>query len=631
MNKKIIYEIYRQQQLMGVDVKILKENKYVEIGSDLIKSFFNRSQKVIDNVVDEVMVGSISVKKRVLRNIMDVLDDTSLYDALTNAEKRIFGQLVSQNQGIVDDIYTLLMTEAMSSTNKSEKGLVEFISNRIQNGQKISDVLTDLNGEEDVFLNEVLIQKFAQKIRDLKTDKFVTEVVSDLGDEGAGIGSILYKESLKDLSPKTLKWWENVLSSDKTLIDFTRAALDNYVNKARLWKIGDEKFVEDIYNKLDEAMQQSVRNLKQGEAIDGNLFRNIRTNMDVLIQKYKTGQDAFYTKIEKYLNKRYPGNTSEVGEVMAQVKSHNPFESGRWGSLTYFLDNTSTSKALKELTNAVMPDFMKKQIPVLLERAVSLLTVGAPKSIDEWASYFKRGVPGLNDLVRDLWVATHVGLPATILAFQTTFQWFNILGYGNDTDAKNIFELYWKNFVNRYNKWKETDHYLDVPLPFPDDFPITKIDLNPVHLLGLDVIDWMNSKFNIKEGEGILNKGKKEFIEALSLLSDEELSKLKCYDKTKSREENINIIFNCMQEDIKTNAEQKKTEIEEIIINIQTDVKPVVPCLFTGGWTVELTTLNGIPTYVTHNADWSQKYYLDITKKDNVTTVYYQGTTQYPC
>ncbi len=261
MNKKIIYEIYRQQQLMGVDAKILKENKYVEIGSDLIKSFFNKSQKVIDNVVDEVMVGSISVNKRVLRNIMDVLDDTSLYDALSKVEKQIFGQLVSQNQGIVDDIYELLMTEAMSSTSKSEKGLIEFISNQTTNGARIGDVLTSLNGEEDVFLNEVLIQKIAQKIRDLKQDKFVTEVVSDLGDEGGEIVSILSKESLKDLSPKTLKWWENILSSDKTLIDFTRAALDNYVNKARLWKIGDEKFVQDLYNKLDEAIQESVNKL----------------------------------------------------------------------------------------------------------------------------------------------------------------------------------------------------------------------------------------------------------------------------------------------------------------------------------------------------------------------------------
>jgi hypothetical protein len=565
MNKKIIYEIYRQQQLMGVDAKILKENKYVEIGSDLIKSFFNKSQKVIDNVVDDVLVGSVRVNKQVLKNIMDVLDDTSLYDALSKVEKEIFGRIVSQNQGIVDDIYELLMSEAMSSTNKSEKGLIEFISNQAKGNKKIGDVLTDLNGEEDVFLNEVLIQKIAQKIRDLKQDKFVTEVVSDLGDEGGEIVSILSKESLEDLSPKTLKWWENILSSDKTLIDFTRAALDNYVNKARLWKIGDEKFVQDLYNKLDEAIQESVNKLKRGEAIDGNLFRNIRTNMDVLIQKYETGQEAFYSTMEKFLKKRYPNNSTEVSEVLTQVKSHNPFESGRWGAITQFLDNTSTSRALKELSNSVMPDFMKKQIPVLLERTVSLLTVGAPKSIDEWASYFKRGVPGLNDLVRDLWVATHVGLPATILAFQTTFQWFNILGYGNDTDAKNIFELYWKNFVNRYNKWKETDHYLDVPLPFPDDWPITKIDLNPVHLLGLDVVDWMNSKFNIKEGEGILNKGKKEFIEALSLLSDEELSKLKCYDKTKSKEENINIIFNCMQEDIKKTTEESKKKTEEVI------------------------------------------------------------------
>jgi len=37
------------------------------------------------------------------------------------------------------------------------------------------------------------------------------------------------------------------------------------------------------------------------------------------------------------------------------------------------------------------------------------------------------------------------------------------------------------------------------------------------------------------------------------------------------------------------------------------------------------------PTYVTHNTGWTEKYFLDVTKKDGVTTVYYKGTTQKTC
>ena len=122
MNKEIIYEIYRQQKLMGVDKKILKENKYIELGSDLMKNFFRTSEKVIKDVVDDVMVGGVRVNKQVLNNIMEVLDDTSLYVTLSKAEKEIFGQIVSQNEGLVDDIYEQLMSDGMASTNRSEKG-----------------------------------------------------------------------------------------------------------------------------------------------------------------------------------------------------------------------------------------------------------------------------------------------------------------------------------------------------------------------------------------------------------------------------------------------------------------------------------------------------------------------------
>jgi hypothetical protein len=208
---------------------------------------------------------------------------------------------------------------------------------------------------------------------------------------------------------------------------------------------------------------------------------------------------------------------------------------------------------------------MKNKIPVLLERAVSTALVGSPKSIDDWAEYFKKGVPGLTKLIRDLWVATHVGIPTTLVFFQTFFQWFNIFGYGNDTSAKNIVDLYWKNFVKRYNNWKKTDTYFDVHLPFPDNFLVTRLDFNPVHMLGLDLYDWINSKFDVKSGEGILNKGKKEFIEALSKLTDENLSKLRCYDKTKTREENINIIFDCMQTDVKDEVKKTKDDVVDKI------------------------------------------------------------------
>ena len=79
-------------------------------------------------------------------------------------------------------------------------------------------------------------------------------------------------------------------------------------------------------------------------------------------------------------------------------------------------------------------------------------------------------------------------------------------------------------------------------------------------------------------------------------------------------------------EKIDNAVEKVKEKTQEI--SIVNDIKPAAPCLFTGGWTVDLTEKDG---YVTHNSDWTQKHYIDVTKKDGVTTVYYKNSTTKPC
>jgi hypothetical protein len=87
-----------------------------------------------------------------------------------------------------------------------------------------------------------------------------------------------------------------------------------------------------------------------------------------------------------------------------------------------------------------------------------------------------------------------------------------------------------------------------------------------------------------------------------------------------------------LKEQIKT-AQKKLENTNDTTseIDIEKDIKPVVPCLFEGGWDVSLEKVDGKETYVTHNSDWSEKYYLDVVKNNNITTVYYQDTNQNPC
>ena len=44
MKKDILYEVYRIQDLIGIQKTILKENKYIDLLSDMIKDFIASSK-----------------------------------------------------------------------------------------------------------------------------------------------------------------------------------------------------------------------------------------------------------------------------------------------------------------------------------------------------------------------------------------------------------------------------------------------------------------------------------------------------------------------------------------------------------------------------------------------------------
>ena len=333
MNKEIIYEIYRQQKLMGVDKKILKENKYIELGSDLMKNFFRTSEKVIKDVVDDVMVGGVRVNKQVLNNIMEVLDDTSLYVTLSKAEKEIFGQIVSQNEGLVDDIYEQLMSDGMASTNRSEKGLVDFISRRMKDGQKISEVLKELNREEDVFLNQALLKKIDTKVKSLRDNTFVTQVKT--------------KNLKKFTDPTTGRVWEApeyVAQIDRELSKFQKILKQSGISAATKWlknavKVYEPFFVQYIRNwyanlifnwknvqlKNINKAKEFVNNAYklQSEGKDGDAVRELQKalsmiliskkdpgyNVDVIINAFiKDNPNLSEITKELFLNSKAAGN-----------------------------------------------------------------------------------------------------------------------------------------------------------------------------------------------------------------------------------------------------------------------------------------------------------------------------------
>ena len=617
----------------------------------LLMMKYDTNKTLSENTQQILTEATVSPIKKLIQSLIGLSDDV-LETVTTKTKPELQNILNKTRRTIADDdeifksikdfpsLAVKLFKNNSIFTPIQQKTVVNAITDAISlDSSKFStsvNLITDALMGLGKFPNSAkpLIEEYSKLI--IKNDVKQTlrikypEVYSKLF-KAKGIVKKLSDAEAKNLSPKTIKWWERVLSTDKTILDILKGWTDDAVNRLILKNQGNQKYIDNLFSKLQQATEDSINKLKRGEKADITLLRNINTNVRVLADKYKADSDAIYDELGELLNKKYPGRFKEIDDIINQIKKNNPFQTDppRWGALTQFLNNTATSKLMGNLRKGIFGKERTKEWSEFFERTVSLLGSGAPKSIQEWSSYFQRGTPGLIELYRDLWVALHVGMPITLSFFSAFFNLIGIPAFGNDTEASSFMEDWGNKILKRYQNmitgWSKFGLIL------------------PIHPYGYDIYQFTNDVYAEKYSYVIDDTMTSE----LNKLSNEELSKYQGYDPNKSRIENIRSIVKIAKqnalknlkgdnskvtpEDIKTNAKQKKTEIEKNIINIQKDVKPAVPCLFTGGWTVELTTLNGIPTYVTHNADWSQKYYLDITKKDNVTTVYYQGTTQYPC
>jgi hypothetical protein len=330
------------------------------------------------------------------------------------------------------------------------------------------------------------------------------------------------------LDPKTIEWWERVLSTDLTISDLIKGLIDDAVNRMLLKRRGYQQYVDDLISKLQKSVDDSLK-LKRGDKADITQLRNINTMIRVLEQKFKIEADGFYTEIENVLKTKYPDNSYEVRKLIEQVKSLNPFTTGRAGALTEFWKNTASSKYIRNLRKSIIGSEKSKNFKEFCERTLSLLVVGTPKTKAEFAEYFSKGTPGIKQLWFDLNVAMHVGMPITLSIFGTLFNVLNMSIFGNDTETKGWFADFKQRLYTRYKNMLDLWGALGVAIP------IHPYGYNIYESIKSTVQDIYDNKFSIK---------KLVLEHNLNGLSDDELSRFDGYDPSKSKKENIKAILN---------------------------------------------------------------------------------------
>jgi hypothetical protein len=446
------------------------------------------------------------------RRTVDQIDD--LFKSIINPKS--LAQTLINNKGLLNDIQ-------LSSAIDTFKDLI------IQNPKKYSKLAKSISDNLMSSLNlppsaKNLIDEYAQLIKVKIKNKIKIEnpdVYKEIIRKGGGLAKKLSKLESKNLKPKTIKWWEWVLSNDYTILDIGRGWIDEAVNRIVLNRKGQNKYIEDLFSKLQKAADDSIDNYKRGELIDPALYRNINVNVRVLADKNKALIDGIYEDLRSILRQKYPDNVSEIDDLIKQVKENDPFNGGRLGALTQFLDSTASSKYMKNFKNMWRGPEAGKNVTEFLQRSISMMGTGMPKSFAEWGAYRVQGLPGLITLWKDLWIALHIGMPMALAAGATALNMLTIPGFGNPTKVSGPFEDWYTRWMSYYNEMLTGWSKYEIALPIhPYAYDIYKFTLN---IYG--------EKYTY-----LLNK---QLQSEISKLSDEELSKVEGYDATKSRDENI--------------------------------------------------------------------------------------------
>jgi transcriptional regulator NrdR family protein len=513
MKKDILYEVYRIQELIGIQKNIIKENKYVEFLSDMIKDFIAVSKKTIPNVTDEVMVGTIQVEKRILDEIIDVLDDPQLYEYLSNVEKTIFARIAAQSPEIVDDIYKRVFTEFVNNTdNVTEKSLINKIAKEYNDGKQISQIIKEMSGSDDPFVPTLLTKKIFGKVNDLKLNKFVEEVKPKpkVGDD---ISKVI-KKIAKD--PKTIdltgvqniNWINRFLSSRKSVFNVVRRSANSALLRYEKKLLGNEEFIQRTFQDILQTINKINSQLKGDiSKIDNNKIltelRSAASKIKVIQDTYKTDIDALYKEIEESLSENVTDTKTKelLPEFMKKLKEVDPFALGSWEQKSYalkFLNTTATQQTINNIgrifKNTVL---LKKEVWVeikqLLSRVPAFLLTGAPKTIGDMQSYFVKygDVRGIGELTKDIWLASHIGLPLSLAAVDTIY---NLILLSFTPISGVPRETIWNDYVTNleddfFNQYKGMTGFYD-----NDKMNLLTIAyglLSPGHFIAKDVWSWI--------------------------------------------------------------------------------------------------------------------------------------------
>jgi hypothetical protein len=350
MEKRIISEVSRIGNLMGVKPQLLKESKYWMSLADAIENFFSTTvPKSIKNSSD-ILLGNVRVERQIYDAILDIIDNPNLMGQADTKVLQALGRIISQDSTLVDTLYRTVMRDFFSITpGATEETLLRAIVKKMDSESKsLMDVLGDMTQDDFAVMN-ALRKKFEKKINEIETGTFKAEVsrpvtstsksISLTADEIAQFNRVVEAKGAKTFIGDIIQLFKKKLDEIKEEI----IQLSNGFEQDIVGKTPEEvtqllnAYAVAISRKLDLVeirLNGAAADVLENSGLSREIVNKIKTSKDAFFEVYRTARAAdsqsfrtlAWNTTKEFLVDIYDfvGNVFKLGWENSILKLFNP-------------------------------------------------------------------------------------------------------------------------------------------------------------------------------------------------------------------------------------------------------------------------------------------------------------------
>ena len=353
MDKKIITEINRTLEIMGVNRTLLTENTIFDELVDMVRPMFtSAAEKFVASKGKNIFIGTVEVSKDLFTKFMKVIDNPSKIVNLSSKEITKLYRILAQDEYFVNAVYQKTMKNYITQNPQyTERQIIErLINENSRNNNDLSRTIESI-WPGDEFVRTTLTSKFRQKIKDFETGKFIDEITPVVSKVSEGTIEFALKEY-------------SVLSSKYYYFFLTK------------WNKSDEELIRLANREL------GIIETKLSKPIPEKIHKNLEQLFVILNARKKWNYQDFEVGVKSYIENNSKLKPAELEYVMSLPEYKYVMETQSDASMNVF--KKIAKERIKTTIDSIPGLSMIQELFINGKGANWWKLIGNPK---RWATY----------------------------------------------------------------------------------------------------------------------------------------------------------------------------------------------------------------------------------------------------